>query len=86
MNQMIHFSKCMATRDQQVAEKAAAKQAVAAEDARVAVDMEQRRQAGLKELEVGLMRGGKKTGRWAGMGGGGGKTPVMCLRGNTKVW
>ncbi|KAL4855002.1 Cilia- and flagella-associated protein 45 [Chlorella vulgaris] len=51
MNQMIHFSKCMATRDQQVAEKAAAKQAVAAEDARVAADMEQRRQAGLKELE-----------------------------------
>ena len=54
MNQMIQFSKCMATRDQQVAEKAAAKAVAAQEERRVVEEMEQRRQAALEELEVGL--------------------------------
>lgn len=53
MSQMILHSKCMATRDVQVAEKAAARVQAAAEERVVVEEMEARRKAALAELEVG---------------------------------
>lgn len=53
MNQMMLHSRCMVDRDVQVAEKAAVKVAAAEEERRIVEEMEQRRRAGLEELEVG---------------------------------
>jgi len=52
MNQMILYSKCMTTRDQQVNEKAACKRVAAEAERHTVEEMEQRRKAALAELEV----------------------------------
>jgi ATP/maltotriose-dependent transcriptional regulator MalT len=60
MNQMIQFGKVMATRDQQVAQKEAAKRSAAEDERRVVEEMEQRGRAELEELEVSCHTGGQR--------------------------